>query len=273
MRAAARIASATDAELMLIHVRPAPAMLYADALAFPDGADAAAIQRERRALGDAEREAGELGVRRVTARFVTGAPWDRIVEAARDDAAFDLIVMGTHGRTGLRHLLLGSVAEKVVRHAPCSDLVVHDHDDPSAFRRVLCPIDFSEFSEQAVALASRFVAAGGEITLLHVLELATIYGGELSTSALDELDLGNARRLQDWAARLRTTAPVPVTAISRTGSASGQTLALLNEPPPFDLVVIGSHGRTGLRRALLGSVAEKTVRHAPCPVLVARERA
>ena len=68
--------------------------------------------------------ARELGAKEVATRFLTGAPWDQIVSAARDDRAIDLIVMGTHGRTGLSHVLLGSVAEKVVRHAPCAVLVV-----------------------------------------------------------------------------------------------------------------------------------------------------
>ena len=99
------------------------------------------------------------------------------------------------------------------------------------------------------------------------------YSGEPAIADLiDTLDKRAAKLLEDWAAQLRTTASVPVATRWRIGSAGGQTLAILEDQPPFDLVVVGSHGRTGLRRALLGSVAEKIVRHAPCAVLIARER-
>lgn len=73
-------------------------------------------------------QAKELGVKEVATRFLTGAPWDQIASAARDDSAIDLIVMGTHGRTGLKHVLLGSVAEKTVRHAPCPVMVVRSRE-------------------------------------------------------------------------------------------------------------------------------------------------
>ena len=60
--------------------------------------------------------------------FATGTPWNETVAIAKRDPSIDLIVMGTHGRTGLKHALLGSVAEKVVRHAPCPVLVARDRD-------------------------------------------------------------------------------------------------------------------------------------------------
>ncbi|HET7505943.1 MAG TPA: universal stress protein [Kofleriaceae bacterium] len=72
--------------------------------------------------------AKDLGVPVVEPRFLNGTPWDQIVKVTRDDPEFDLIVMGTHGRTGIKHVLLGSVAEKVVRHAPCTVLVVRADD-------------------------------------------------------------------------------------------------------------------------------------------------
>lgn len=75
-----------------------------------------------------EAQAKELGATQVTSRFLTGAAWDQIASAARSDPEIDLIVMGTHGRTGLKHALLGSVAEKTVRHAPCPVLVVRPRE-------------------------------------------------------------------------------------------------------------------------------------------------
>jgi nucleotide-binding universal stress UspA family protein len=93
---------------------------------------------------------------------------------------------------------------------------------------------------------------------------------------MDELARDVDRRvtaaLETEAARLARELPARVTTRARVGSAGAQTLAALDEDATVDLVVTGSHGRTGLRRVLLGSVAEKIVRHAKCPVLVARKR-
>jgi nucleotide-binding universal stress UspA family protein len=82
------------------------------------------VDSEEAELAKWKLEAKELGVKEIATRFLTGAPWDQIVDAAQDDRGIDLIVMGTHGRTGLKHVLLGSVAEKVMRHAPCPVLIV-----------------------------------------------------------------------------------------------------------------------------------------------------
>lgn len=76
-------------------------------------------------------QARRAGAPEVSSRFVEGVAWDRIVDAAKRDSSIDLIVMGTHGRTGLKAALIGSVAEKVVRHPPCRVLVTRERDEPS----------------------------------------------------------------------------------------------------------------------------------------------
>lgn len=111
-----------EAQLVLIHVWQAP-YVYG-----PDAALQGAAFVETKAVAEQElekwrREAEQLGARRASAVLASGAPWHEIAEHARLDPAIELIVMGTHGRTGLKHVLLGSVAEKVVRHAPCPVLV------------------------------------------------------------------------------------------------------------------------------------------------------
>jgi nucleotide-binding universal stress UspA family protein len=274
MRVAVRMAKVADAELVLAYVWYLPPMAYAGELVYPADAVEEMIEDEERGLQTAADEATALGAPRVTSRFLTGVPWEQIVELLRGDPAFDLVVMGTHGRSGLSRFLLGSVAESVVRHAPCPVLTVPDRDHAGTFQHVLCPIDFSECSRHAVDLAAKIVEPGGAgITLLHVLELPVTASGELPiTDLIDTLDTHAAKRLEDWATELRAKVSVPVTTRWRIGSPGGQALAILDEQPPFDLVVVGSHGRTGLRRALLGSVAEKIVRHAPCPVLVTHDR-
>jgi universal stress protein A len=82
------------------------------------------VDSEEKELAAWRKQAKDLGAKEVATRSLVGVAWDQIVSAARDDVAIDLVVMGTHGRTGLRHAVLGSVAEKVVRHAPCPVLVV-----------------------------------------------------------------------------------------------------------------------------------------------------
>jgi nucleotide-binding universal stress UspA family protein len=274
MHLAVRMAIESDAELVLAYVWHLPALAYTEDLAFPADTIQQMIEDDERGLAAALAEASRLGARRVTTKFLTGVPWNEIVETLRGDAGFGLVVMGTHGRTGFSRILLGSVTEKVIRHSPCSVLSVPALSQISTFGHVLCPVDFSESSRHAVALAAELAAPGGSgITLLHVVEVPVTYSGEPPIKRfIDDLDRGAARLLEEWARDLKAKVSVPVTTRSRIGSPGAQTLAVLDDDQTFDLVVVGSHGRTGLRRVLLGSVAEKIVRHAPRPVLVARAR-
>ena len=274
MRLAVRLATGSDAELVLVHAWHMPVLPYPDEPVFPPETIQAMVDEEQRGLATAAEEASKLGAKRLTTRFLTGVPWAEIIELLRGDAAFDLVVMGTHGRTGLDRVVMGSVTEKIVRHAPCPVLAVPARGKVSAFHHLLCPVDFSESSRDAVALAAQLAAPGGPgITLLHVIEVPVRYSGEPRVEGfVDALDKQAARLLETWAADLRTRVSVPVTIRWRIGSAGAQTLAVLDSDSTFDLVVMGSHGRTGLRRALLGSVAEKVVRHAARPVLIARKR-
>jgi nucleotide-binding universal stress UspA family protein len=274
MRMAIRVANRSGAELVLAHVWHLPAIAYNTELAYPTGAIDAMIADERRGLEAAVHEATSLGARNASSRFLSGLPREQLVELL-SDPDFELVVIGTHGRSGIPRLLLGSVAEQVVRHAPCTVLAVHEHDHGAAFKRILCPVDFSDSSQRAVDAAAELVERGhdAEITLLHIIELPVTYSGEPTVRGfVESLDHHATTLLEAWATRLRTVVPVPVVVRTRIGTPGGQTLAALHQLPAYDLVVVGSHGRTGLRRVLLGSVAEKIVRHAACPVLVARER-
>jgi nucleotide-binding universal stress UspA family protein len=113
----------------------------------------------------------------------------------------------------------------------------------------------------------------GAITLLHVIELPLRYAGEVPDPDLARsLDARAVHALDDAVARLQPRIDATIAARSHIGYPGAQTLAIVDNDPSIDLVVMGSHGRTGIKRALLGSVAEKVVRHARCPVLVARKR-
>jgi nucleotide-binding universal stress UspA family protein len=170
-------------------------------------------------------------------------------------------------------VLLGSVAEAVVRHSPCSVLAVRPDSGVKPFRNVLVPTDFSDCARCALEQAVDVVQPDGVVTLLHVVDVPTLYSGP---EPFGDYTRELAQRAEAaLTADVKRVAHKPTTAIAtrtRFGSAGAQVLAALHDDRSVDLVVMGSHGRTGLKRMMMGSVAEKVVRHAHCPVLVARKR-
>lgn len=187
----------------------------------------------------------------------------------------DLVVVGTHGRTGVRRVLLGSVAEKTVRLASSSVLVVRG-DAAAAeggYRRIVVGTDFSPLAEQALSRAIMVAAPGAVIEVVHAWHVPVDLSPEGSMAMAladlrDDLVADVARTGAELLARWRDRGvKLDFTAIE---GPSRVTLCERAEAVSADLVVVGSHGRRGLRRMILGSVAEATVRHAPCSVMVAR---
>jgi nucleotide-binding universal stress UspA family protein len=271
LRTAVHVATQTGAELVLAHAWYVPPIAFAGEYVFAP-MDLQRMQDDaRHQLEIGVAEARRLGAPRVSSRLLEGPPGAAIVSALD---GIDLVVIGTQGRTGLARVLLGSVAEKIVRHAPCSVMVVHEHDEPHEYHHVLCPVDFSPGTDTVLDRAAELVRPGGlGITLFHALELPVAYSGEPTADFQRHLDVRAAELLDEHAARLEKRTTVPVAKRSRIGSAGAQVLQILDEDSSYDLVVVGSHHRTGISRVLLGSVAEKIVRHAPCPVLVVRTKA
>ncbi len=274
LRTAVRLARARDAELVVFHAWSLPASTMAIEYAYPDEVLKHLAEEARRGLETARLQAIELGAPRVTQQLVQGTPWQQIVDAARADAACDLIVVGSHGRTGLSRILIGSVAELVVRHAPCPVLTVRGDGEPRPFTHVLCPVDFSPWSRQALDLASELALPDrAAVTLLHVLEPPTAWGEVRPFDVYEQISSHATKALKDWTQDLAAKLTAPVRQQVRVGRAGAQLLAAVDDDPTIDLVVMGSHGRTGIARLALGSVAEKTVRHARCPVAVTHQRA
>jgi len=142
---------------------------------------------------------------------------------------------------------------------------------PLKLRKILVPVDFSECSRKALHYATALAKqCQAEILLLHVLEMPPIPVQAFETAFLEApAEESVEKELSEWQAQVGSTAPVKTLVCS--GSASPEIVRTADENN-MDLIVIGSHGRTGLARLLLGSTAERVVRHAPCPVLVVRER-
>jgi nucleotide-binding universal stress UspA family protein len=187
----------------------------------------------------------------------------------------ETIVLGTHGRSGLPRVVLGSVAERVVRTARCRVIVVPPREDgvrPYAdrpLRRVVCAIDFSAGSEaalaEAVAVAERSEAT---VTLLHAYALSALADPGSALAKGFERQL--ARDLEDAARRHAARGARLETAL-RPGVAWSVVAETARELDA-DLVVVGTEGRTGMSRFLLGSTAEKIVRSSSVPVMVVPRR-
>jgi len=143
-----------------------------------------------------------------------------------------------------------------------------------AWKRICCPIDFSEPSRVALMQAAELAKQrGGDLVVVSVLEVATAMGEDalaVAPELLEKLIVELRQRLDAWAREADAVAPGRVTAqILKGGPPASEILRFLGRSP-CDLVVMGTRGRTGLAHLLLGSVAEKVVREAPCSVLVAR---
>jgi nucleotide-binding universal stress UspA family protein len=189
----------------------------------------------------------------------------------------DLLVMGSHGRSGFKRILLGSVAERVLRQAPCPTMVVppraHDivAEGPVRFRNILCPIDFSAHSLLAAEYAMNLAQeADARLRLLHVVSMPPGLD-ELELTLRDvraQVETDRLRRLEDL---IPAEAPsyCSVQTAVRTGAVHREILAAADEQPS-DLIVLGAHGRGALDAAFFGSNAERVARAATCPVLVVR---
>lgn len=196
------------------------------------------------------------------------APIEAIAEKV-EVAEPDLVVMGTHGRRGFQHLILGSVAEKVLRTVPVNVLTMSLHASvvkkDRVYRCIVVPVDFSDCSKRALEAVYAMLGDGGSLHVIHVVDnpaYPTFYPGPVVTPVSGDPDLEAKIRehLDAWldgrAAEL----------VIRDGEPCHEILELGSEVKP-DLLVMGTHGLRGLSHVLLGSVTEKVVRRAPAQVL------
>ena len=147
-----------------------------------------------------------------------------------------------------------------------------------SFKRILVPVDFSAHSEKAIRYATTLAATfGADVLLLHVVEDPFVTGAWSAEAfvpnmpeLLDDLTKAAQARMAEVKTRLATSGGIVPTASVITGQPA---LAIVDQAAAgaFDLIVMGTHGRTGLPHAFLGSIAERVVQKAPCAVLTVRE--
>jgi len=212
----------------------------------------------------------------IATRVGTGLPSEEINAAAQAEDS-DLIVLGTRGKTGLAHVLLGSTAERVIRTGPCPVLAVRSDKEEEckearfALSRILVPIDFSDCSLDALEYAALVARqAQASIELVHVLEPLS-YGLDFTLSHAGEQEQKRERmavRLQELAGAL-STAGLTVASHVRGGVPVDSILSDVRTLSS-DLIVMGTHGRRGLSHVMAGSVTEAVLRRAECPVLTVR---
>ena len=182
-----------------------------------------------------------------------------------ESVSADLIIVGTHGRTGMGRLALGSVAEGVVRDAPVSVLSVHYTTPHAPYRRILVPVDLSDRSgatlRYAASLAEDF---GAELAVVHVVEPLTVppyFPLDYCAPAPDEV----RGAVVEFVRKQLPDQDVPVHVLS---SRVAEGVCRLAEDQDFDLIVTGTRGLHGLMRLALGSVAEKILRLSGVPVWI-----
>src|SRR5678815_5553688 len=213
----------------------------------------------------------------IVVREGTDARGEILKEAGTDGAS--VIVMGTHGRSGIDHMLLGSITEKVLHKAPCPVLVVPPHAEtgepgaPAIFKRIVCAIDFSTSSLLALNRALELAQeADARLTLLHAIEFPPALR-EIVFSTDADADRVHAAAEAEYLRRLRALVPARArlycTVATRVNEGKpAREIERVAAEERADLIVMGVHGRGAVDLMVFGSNTNAVIRNAACPVLV-----
>jgi nucleotide-binding universal stress UspA family protein len=206
-----------------------------------------------------------------------GNPAREIARQA-EEASADLLILGTHGRSGFERLFLGSVTEKVLRSTRVPVLTIPPpvrQPGPAVFKTILCAVDFSDASIRALEYGlSLAKEADARIILLHAIEDVL---GDISAEHLDQATLAEYHRrlAQDATRRLSAAVPDDARVWARPDEriVKGRAYRVILDlvaAEGVDLVVMGVHGRSALDRLVFGSTTHRIIREAGCPVLTLR---
>ena len=280
---AVAIARRFGAEVHLLHVIDTTQLLPPTVLMWP-------VVTEQKWKARVERELQCIALKYSEGLEITahppleGCPHEQICQAARRLKA-DVIIIATHGYTGYKRAFLGSTAERVVQFSHCPVLVVRkpystsngaNGDGPRTnfyVDKILIPVDFSAFSAVALDLGLALARdLGAKVSLFHVVKTPLYPLGDqyvaLPAGRFVEAARKAARKeMQAMAAK----AKVEVSTQVAEGSPPA-TICDRASKEHFGLIIMSTHGRSGFRHELLGSVAERVVRHADCPVLTVPAR-
>lgn len=198
---------------------------------------------------------------------IMGEPYEAIVETAEEEGR-DLIVMGVRGASLAQRLLVGSTTARVIGYS-LQDVLVVPEKGSLGGNRILVATDGSEYSRKAVDKALELAAySRGLLTVISVLEISPhIYA---VAPELTEEKIKLNEKIVDEVKKLAASRGIQAEGTVREAECANEVITDVARKKNIDLIILGSHGRTGLKRLLMGSVTESVIAHAPCPVLVVK---
>jgi nucleotide-binding universal stress UspA family protein len=198
---------------------------------------------------------------------VMAEPYEAIVETAEEEGR-DLIVMGVRGASLAQRLLVGSTTARVIGYSS-QDVLVVPEKAALGWDRILVATDGSEYSRKAVDKALDLVQESrGVLTVVSVLEISPhIYA---VAPELTEEKIKLPQKYADDVKELAAGRGILAETVVKEAECANEVITDVARKKAIDLIVLGSHGRTGLKRLLMGSVTESVIAHSPCPVLVVK---
>ena len=287
---AASIARAADATLHVVHIHKTLEATCAELQVFDSTLDQDLRKHENQYLAEIKRRLERTHAGKVTVTNRQGPTTENLLKHAAEAKA-DLIVLTTHARSMLGRFWLGSVADDMIRQSPIPLLLVRpdsqrpDFDHDVLPRNILLPLDGTPIAERILTPASELAKlSGGSLSLLRIL--SPIYSTMPAVGALGNPEgMVLVERLQDVHAQLGNEATTYLKGVADRLRAEGfqvtaevaaeeqPGVGILNHAkPPIDMIAIKTHGRRGLSRLVMGSVADKVIRGTTLPILVQRPR-
>ncbi len=281
---------ASQAAVAEVAARPWPGGTHVEVLSVVEPAhmwemSITAQEANRRAHELVQRAATKLSSAKLDAEgtVLAGDPKTVILDHAAEFHT-DLIVLGSHGGNAMKRFLLGNTAAAVARHAPCALEIVRARKSSGGGFKILLATDGSEFSQAAArSIAARPWPAGAEVRVLSILEYdvppvqALLEPPFIHSDQLDKIKEDAMRHAQQAVAEAMHTLEPSGLSISESISVllGGPRDVILQDAQQWgaNLIVVGSHGRRGVDRFLMGSVSEGVATHAPCSVEVIRAAA
>jgi nucleotide-binding universal stress UspA family protein len=266
------LARTFKAEVHVLHVTPVPGVS-------PELQDKVFSEQSVEAAAQMQRlfEQHPVGEIRIVEIVQPGRSTAEVILDYELEHDIDLIVLGTHGHRRFRERLLGTVSEEVVRKSKGPVFAVRDQErphEPDAAHRILVPVDFSENGRCGLAHAREIAAVyGAQLALMHVVEEFVppgVYG--LDRDPLHSVSEEVQSRAREEMARMARQAKRPDVEIENyivSGHAAREIVSFAEEHD-IDLIVMASHGETTIEQVFLGSVVDRVIHRAPCPVFVVK---
>jgi nucleotide-binding universal stress UspA family protein len=266
--AALSLAAQFDASLELLHVVDTPIPFFEPyTVSLPDTwLTEIRIKHEKNLTEQVQRE-NKRNIK-IEVRVLEGNPALTIAREAERISA-DLVIVGSRGQGGIKHALLGSVAERIVRESQCNVLTIQDASPP---QKLLVGTDLSTHSDYALSVAAELAHEfNATLELVHAIHVpvafVTPYETVIPETTIEEVFNGAEQDLRRLAKDLTRDLVVRTSVLAEPPHSA---LCDAAERDKADLIVVGAHEHSGLKRMMLGGVAERVLRNAPCSVLIVR---